>query len=291
MPIVPCRMKRRSFLTRSTAAATATLVSALAGRSLGQEGGAPSSLRVMSYNIYAGRNQDESHNLRRIADVIAAGRPDLVALQEVDVKTRRSRGKDIGAEIAEMLEMEYAFGRAIDHQGGEYGNGVLSRFPIAGSRTHALDGEGGEDRCGLECAISIPGLERPLNLVSIHIDHRDAGRRARQLATLHQGIATEGWSAQIVAGDYNDGPNSKLMTDLLADGWTDLAPDSHTNTPTFSSDNPRRRIDYIIARDPFPFRVTNFAVGAEMLPDSEDFPAKLALASDHLPLVAEFALV
>ncbi len=284
-------MKRRSFLTRSTAAATVALVPAFGRQAAAEVGGSlPTSLRVMAYNIYAGRNQDGSHNLRRIADVIKAGRPDLVALQEVDAKTQRSHGKDIGAEIAEMLEMEYAFGRAIDLQGGQYGNGVLSRFPIADSRTHALDGEGGEDRCGLECAISIPGLERPFNLVSIHIDHRDAGLRARQLATLRRAISTEGWAAQVVAGDYNDAPDSELMRGLLADGWSDLAPASHANTPTHSSDNPRRRIDYIIARDPFPYRVTDFAVGAEMLPDDEEFPAKLALASDHLPLVAEFSL-
>lgn len=244
----------------------------------------------MSYNIYAGRNQDESHNLRRIADVIEAGRPDLVALQEVDVRTRRSRGKDIGAEIARMLGMNHSFGKAIDHQGGQYGNGVLSRFPIAASHTHALDGEGGEDRCGLETTIEIPGLDLPVSFVSIHLDHRDAGLRARQLETLRQSITADGRAMQLVVGDYNDAPDSELMRGLLADGWTDLAPASHRETPTFSSDNPRRRIDYIIARDPFRFEVFEYAVGAELLPDDPDFPGKLALASDHLPLVAEIRL-
>jgi endonuclease/exonuclease/phosphatase family metal-dependent hydrolase len=255
-----------------------------------ENAGAPRLLRVMSYNILGGRNRDESHNLRRVADVIAAARPDIVALQEVDVKTKRSRGKDIPADLAEMLGMHHSFGRAIDHQGGQYGNGVLSRFPIAASHTHALAGEGGEDRCGLECMISIPGLDHPLSFVSLHLDHKDGGLRARQLARLHRAMAADGWSSRILAGDFNDEPDSDLIKGLLADGWTDLAPASHRETPTVSSDNPRIRIDYLIARAPFRHRVVRYAVGAQIRPEDPAFPAKLALASDHLPVFAEIAL-
>lgn len=283
------RVKRRAFLTR-TSAATALLACHTMPASQKNEAEPPRSLRVMSYNILGGRNRDESHNLRRVADVIAAGRPDLVALQEVDVKTKRSRGRDIIADLAEMLGLNHAFGKAIDHQGGQYGNGVLSRFPIAASHTHALAGEGGEDRCGLECSISIPGLALPFSFVAIHIDHREGGLRARQLATLQRAMAGDGWSNRMVAGDFNDGPDSGLIKGLLADGWIDLAPASHRDTPTFSSDHPRQRIDYIIARAPFRHRVSKYAVGAQILPEDPDFPAKLALASDHLPVLAEIAL-
>ena len=244
----------------------------------------------MSYNILGGRNRDDSHNLRRVADVIAVGRPDLVALQEVDVKTKRARGRDVCANLAEMLEMNHAFGKAIDHQGGHYGNGILSRFPISSSHTHALAGEGGEDRCGLECAITIPGQALPLSFVSLHLDHRDGGLRARQFSGLHRAMAPGGWCSRILAGDFNDGPDSELIKGLFADGWLDLAPAGHRDTPTSSSDDPRLRIDYIIARAPFRHRVTEYAVGARIRPDDADFPAKLALASDHLPVIAEFSL-
>ena len=283
-------MKRRAFLSYGPAAAT---LLARQGVLLSQEKDAapPPALRILSYNILGGRNRDESHNLRRVADVIAAARPDLVALQEVDVKTKRSRGKDILTALAEMLGMHHAFGKAIDHQGGQYGNGVLSRFPITASHTHALAGEGGEDRCGLESAISIPGLDHPLSFVSLHLDNKDGALRARQLATLHRAMAADGWSSRILAGDFNDEPDSALIKGLAADGWNDLAPASHRDTPTFSSDKPRIRIDYIIARAPFRHRVVRYAVGVEIQPEAPGFSAKLALASDHLPVLAEIALV
>jgi len=51
---------------------------------------------VIGYDIDAGRNPDDSYNLQRIADVILADRPDLVALQVVDVHTERSSRRDLG---------------------------------------------------------------------------------------------------------------------------------------------------------------------------------------------------
>jgi endonuclease/exonuclease/phosphatase family metal-dependent hydrolase len=284
-------MRRRVFLSYTSATTAALLAHGPAHVSKEQNAEAPRLLRVMSYNILGGRNRDESHNLRRVADVIAAARPDIVALQEVDVKTKRSRGKDILATLAEMLGMRHSFGRAIDHQGGQYGNGILSRFTIAASHTHALPGEGGEDRCALECTISVPGLDRPLSFVSLHLDNKDGGLRARQLARLHRAMAADGWSSRMLAGDFNDEPDSDLIKNLPADGWTDLAPASHRDTPTFSSDKPRIRIDFIIARAPFRHRVARYAVGAEIQRGDPGFPAELALASDHLPVLVEVSLV
>ena len=281
-------MHRRHFLHRAGAAAACASLPSLAGCG---GGFAPRRVfRLLNYNIYAGRNQDESHNLQRIVEVIRAGRPDAVALQEVDVGTRRNQGRDIAAVIAGELGMRHAFGRAIDFQGGQYGNAVLSRHPILASRTHPLDGEGAEDRSGLECAIAVPGLEHPLQLISVHLCHRDAGRRARQLTTLQGAIGNNGRSARIIAGDFNDGPDSPLLRDFAAAGWQDLAPESQRATPTFSSDNPRRRIDYIFAHTPFSGTVMNFAVGVEMVPGCAEFQAELALASDHLPMVVEFSI-
>lgn len=278
-------MNRRQFLA-TTASGTIFPIH----HSLGQTQAITKKIRILNYNIYAGRNQDDSFDLTRIADVIQSARPDMVALQEVDKNTARNQGNDIGKILAEKLEMHYAFGRAIDYQGGQYGNGMLSRFPITEHFTHALDGDGGEDRCGLECMITLPGINKPLNVISLHLCHQNAHRRMRQLETLKHTIKADGWCAQIMAGDFNDQPDTQFIQDFIATGWCDLAPETHRNTPTFSSCNPRRRIDYFFARTPFPGKVSNYSVGPELMPECTGFPAKLALASDHLPLLLEFQL-
>src|SRR5690606_4366306 len=98
----------------------------------------PLRLRVLSYNIHHAEGVDGKLDLERIAEVIRAAKPDLVALQEVDRNARRTGSVDQPAELARLTEMQVVFGSNIELQGGHYGNAVLSRFPIASERNHLL---------------------------------------------------------------------------------------------------------------------------------------------------------
>ena len=91
----------------------------------------PRSLRVMTYNIHIGKGMDGKADLARIAGVIKSADVDVVALQEVDVKTRRSGVEsDQLKELAKLTGMHGVFAKARDFDGGEYGQAVLSRRPI-----------------------------------------------------------------------------------------------------------------------------------------------------------------
>lgn len=63
----------------------------------------------MTFNIRHGRGMDNEINLPRIARVIAEAGAKVVALNEVDRRTRRSGGVDQIRELAHLLDMEYAF--------------------------------------------------------------------------------------------------------------------------------------------------------------------------------------
>src|SRR4030095_13030808 len=89
----------------------------------------PTSLRLVTYNIHHGEGNDGSIDLPRLAHVTQSLHPDLVALQEVDIKTARTGQVDQAAELARLTGMHYVFGKAIDFDGGQYGNVVLSRYP------------------------------------------------------------------------------------------------------------------------------------------------------------------
>src|SRR5215213_773903 len=84
----------------------------------------PKPLRVLSYNIHHGEGTDGKVDLERIAKVITVAAPDLVAVQEVDRKTRRTNGVDQAAELGRLTRMHVEFGKAIDYQGGAYGLAV-----------------------------------------------------------------------------------------------------------------------------------------------------------------------
>ncbi len=73
---------------------------------------------------------DGRFDYERLANVIVSVTPDIVALQEVDRKTQRAGGIDQAVHLGELTGMNSAFGRAMYYSGGEYGEGILSRFPI-----------------------------------------------------------------------------------------------------------------------------------------------------------------
>ena len=99
------------------------------------------SLRVMTYNIYGARATSPANaaDLDALAEVIRRQDPDFVTLNEVDVFTDRT-GKDVhqARDLAEKLGMEWHFSKAIDRDGGEYGDAVLSKYPILEKRSYRL---------------------------------------------------------------------------------------------------------------------------------------------------------
>ena len=89
---------------------------------------------VATYNMGAARVSD----IDTIATAIGALDADIIALDEVDNKTKRSGQVDQAKYIAEKLDLHYVFGRAIDFEGGQYGLAILSRHPISASEVVPL---------------------------------------------------------------------------------------------------------------------------------------------------------
>ena len=90
----------------------------------------PITLRVMTYNIHHGEGLDGKVDLLRIAQLIQREGADIVALQEVDKGVARTARRDLPAELAELTGMACVFSNNFPYQGGEYGNAVLTRFPV-----------------------------------------------------------------------------------------------------------------------------------------------------------------
>ncbi len=94
-------------------------------------------LRFLTYNIKAGRHHPEG--LEAVARRIETLAPDIVALQEVDRRAARTQGVNQPAWLAQRLGLESAFGCSfVLPEGGEYGNALLSRWPINAAETHTL---------------------------------------------------------------------------------------------------------------------------------------------------------
>ena len=221
-------------------------------------------IRVLCWNLHHGVGEDGKLDLPRIAALIKAQQPDVVALQEVDNKCRRSGSVDQAAELAKLTGMTGVFGRAMDHDGGEYGQAILSKHPIGETKIHRLPGDG-EPRIGFEALVTIAG--KPLRMVSVHLDHQQDARRLKQAETLAALLEKAGLPV-ILAGDFNDVPGSAVMKAFGA-GWTAMA----KKEPVFTcpSDKPAVEIDHVLLRG---FEARGLL---EVLPE--------AVASDHRPIV------
>lgn len=236
----------------------------------------PLVVRVMTYNIHHAEDTNGQLNLGRIAAVIRESRADVIALQEVDRHVPRSGNVDQLAELAKALDMHGSFGPNIDLAGGEYGNAILSRWPIARWKNHLLPNvRNGEQRGVLEADIQLPG-DRPLKLFATHFDHRPSEEERLQSAAFVNQQQVDGANrgasfSVILAGDINARPESETLQVLLQ-RWqmTD-----QTLAPTIPSAEPKYKIDYIfIERDAPKIKVLESTVVDE------------PIASDHRPLLS-----
>ena len=209
--------------------------------------GANDPIRVLVYNIHAGTDAKRVNNLSRVAEVVRSSRADIVLLQEVDNRTKRSGGVDQLSELASKTGFHGRFGKAIDYDGGEYGIGILSRWPIVSDSMIPLPvanpGANYEARGALIATISRPGT--PMTMVNTHLDASRDEYRLQQAKGL-VAIATE-HNATFVGGDFNSVPGSGVVALLSAAGFRDAYADCGTGDGlSFPVDVPVKRIDYLM---------------------------------------------
>jgi endonuclease/exonuclease/phosphatase family metal-dependent hydrolase len=231
--------------------------------------------RVMTYNIHHGEGLDGKLDLERIAALIKQERADIVALQEVDRNLPRTARRDLPAELAKLTGLKAVFSNNYAFDGGEYGNAVLSRYPVTSwTNNHYAKMRAGEQRGLLQLRLSVAG--RDLWFANTHLDaSRDDAERLHSVGQMPGLLGTALQGPVIFCGDFNDTPASKsygLVQARFADAWLTAGQGSGFTIPTRKA---TRRIDYIWhAGDPKLVPVKAW------VPYSE--------ASDHLPVMVEF---
>ena len=238
-------------------------------------------VRVLCYNIHYGQGNDGVYDLERLAAVIAAEKPDLVALQEVDVGVKRSGRVHQARRLGEMTGMAVRYGPTQHYEGGLYGNAVLTRLPILDVVIHPLPYTEATARRVTyprgAIAVTVRGPDgKPLRFVSTHFQHNVAEDRVAEAKAINRLFAGKtDKMPTILAGDMNALPDSEPLRVLLM-RWTNAIDDPPT--PTAPSKAPRSRIDYIFYRPASHFRVSSAKV------------IKESMASDHCPVFASLTL-
>jgi endonuclease/exonuclease/phosphatase family metal-dependent hydrolase len=241
-------------------------------------------LRVMTYNIRAGRGIDDRIDLGRTAGVIASFEPDVVALQEVDCGQPRSGAVDQASELGTRLGMEPSFAACLEHGSGRTGIATLTRLPLVATEQVELPYRAGARRSEPRRALltrlawnqAAGSAERReshdqagvFEVVNTHLSVR-RGERPAQVEAIACALGTR---PLVIAGDFNCTARSGAFRALCC-GLRPAAPRARSWPSRF----PIVQIDHILYRG----RLQVVTAGAWKAGEARR-------ASDHLPVVAEF---
>jgi endonuclease/exonuclease/phosphatase family metal-dependent hydrolase len=264
-------------LMRSTFAVLTVLAVSLLSRSA--SAAEPETLRVLCYNIHYGQGTDGKYDVARLAKVILKEKPDLVALQEVDVGVKRSGRVHEARRLAELTGMAVRFGPTQHYEGGLFGNAVLTKLPILDVHIQPLPyTEATAEKVTYPrgaIAVTLKGRDgKPFRFISTHFQHNVAEDRLAEAEAINRHFAgEEDTLPTILAGDMNATPDSEPIKTLLS-RWKNAT--DEPAAPSAPSRNPRSRIDYIFDREAPHLKLTHAEVIAE------------EVASDHRPVLAVF---
>jgi endonuclease/exonuclease/phosphatase family metal-dependent hydrolase len=238
-------------------------------------------LRIATYNIHKCRGLDRQVSPSRIADVLREINVDIVALQEVVCVTTGTREQDQARFLAEALAYDYRLGENRQLQGGAYGNVILSRVPLRAARNYDLSWRRYERRGCLRADIELPTGEL-LHIFNVHLGLSFAERRyqARQLVGAKILHNAELQGTRIILGDFNEWTRG-LATRLLSHHLQSIDLGTYLGrTKTYPGFLPFLPLDHIyfdtaLQLHSLTLHRSNLAV----------------VASDHLPLIAEFSFL
>ena len=220
-------------------------------------------VKIMSYNVRHCAGMDLVVDYDRTAEVIIKQMPDIVALQELDSMTERSGLKYQLGELANRTNYYLVFGKAIDYDGGGYGVGILTKEQPLSTKRIPLPGE--EPRVLLIVELN------DYVIACTHLDLEESERLASTPIIIEE---AQRWQKPfILAGDWNDYPDSQLLQKL-----TKYFTINSGNDFTFPADEPNECIDYVVTYNYCPAKTIESVVVDE--PE----------ASDHRPLMVKLQL-
>lgn len=171
------------------------------------------SFKILTLNMHKGFSAfNRQFVLHELKEAIRLTKADIVFLQEVTGENEKHKKKYSDWPetshyefLADEIWSDYAYGKNAVYPQGHHGNAILSKFPIVNSEKIDISTNRLEDRGFLYSAISIPGYEKKLHCICVHLGLL-AGSRKKQMKIIQDYIERNipPSEAIVFAGDFND---------------------------------------------------------------------------------------
>ena len=198
--------------------------------------------RLVSYNVGIFSKYTDSYQM--VADMMTEAKADIVGISELDSCTVRTMRVFQLKKFAELMgqDWNYSFFRAMAHQGGAYGDGIVCHEkPIRTFSVALPKGDGAEPR-----VMVVAEFEKYV-FATTHLDHVSSRAQLEQVAQINKAIEQEFAASKkpvFLGGDFNARPETTTLITLKED-WKVLTPHGE-NDFTHSSQKPNKCIDYIM---------------------------------------------
>jgi len=163
-------------------------------------------LKVVTFNIAHGKGMDGKIDIARQAYLINTYKPDIIFLQEIDMYTKRAGESNQIREFSKKVYLPYASMETnITLEDGYYGDGIISRFPIAFSTNYLMPlTDLKHEQRGILCNRIALGTAK-INLFSVHLSTYEDERilATKELLRIIKKIDSD--ESIIIGGDFNVG--------------------------------------------------------------------------------------
>ncbi|HEU4415641.1 MAG TPA: endonuclease/exonuclease/phosphatase family protein [Candidatus Angelobacter sp.] len=241
--------------------------------------------RIATYNTHKCRGMDGRIRPSRVAEVLGELDADVIALQEVVSLSGGRREQNQAQYLADAVGYHLRIGETRKMasrklMGASYGNVVLSRFPVKEVRVFDLTASRREQRGCIRCDIEIaPG--KIVHLFNVHLGtgYMERRKQARLLMSREVLLSPQLEHARLVIGDFNEWTHG-LVSRTLQQAFESVDIQLHLNRKrTYPGVLPIMHLDHM------------YFDRELVLQEFVLHRSRMALvASDHLPLVAEFSL-
>jgi endonuclease/exonuclease/phosphatase family metal-dependent hydrolase len=237
--------------------------------------------RVATYNIHKCRGFDRKTSPERIIAVLSELKADILCLQEVVDAPDGPRAFDQAREISRAFpDYERYFGSNRSHRGGSYGNMTLTRFRLKNWQNHDLSHRMRERRGVLQTDIHIKP-DHFIRVFNLHLGTGYMERRSQAAKLLSTNVLGrhELESPRLVVGDFNEWAPG-LITRSLRATFKTFQPRHGLGFPrTYPGMLPLLSLDHCYYERPLELESTRLWRTRQAL-----------IASDHLPLIADFCI-
>lgn len=227
-------------------------------------------LRVATWNIHGGIGADGRYAPARVVDVLKEIDADVVALQEVASEEEHA---SFLADLERDTGYRVVAGLLRQRHGTDFGNAVLSRFPVRSVEHLDLAVDHYEPRGALDVCLDV-GLQPLLRVVATHLGLRP-GERREQVRRILANVERESPHPTLLMGDLNEWYLWGRPLRWLHSHFREMP----AAPRTFPARRPVFALDRIWASPAGSLR----ALARHASPLAR-------VASDHLPLVAEIVV-